>query len=507
GSEFSFILGAYDPTRPLILDPAVLVYCGYVGGVGDDLAFDLAVDALGRAYVVGTTTSGEDSFPVEVGPDLTLNGQDGHWDAFVARVNAAGTALEYCGYIGGAGDDIGVGIALDAEDNAYVTGSTGSTEASFPVLVGPDLTFNGEVDVFVARVNAAGTALDYCGYIGGADSDRMSAIAVDGAGRAYVTGGTRSDEASFPVTVGPDLTFNSAAAYVSDAFVARVNAAGTALDYCGYIGGGANESDAVIAVDGLGRAYVAGTTESTESSFPVVGGPDLAFSGGERDGFVARVDAAGTALEYCGYLGGSGLDSAWGLAVDGEGRAYVTGYTESSEDTFPVQVGPDLTHNGAGDAFVARVRADGLGLDYCGYIGGAGDDATYDVAADVAGNAYVTGWTASGEATLPVRDGPDLTFNGGADAWIARVSAAGTALDYCGYIGGSGVDWGEAIAVDGAGQAYVAGITYSGEATFPARVGPDLTYNGGLRDTFVARVRWFGDSIPFYLPQVFHAFH
>src|SRR6185295_7050967 len=138
--------------------------------------------------------------------------------------------LVYAGYICGSGFDEGNGIAVDSSGNAYVTGRTESTEASFPVAVGPDLTFNGIADAFVAKVNAAGTALIYAGYIGGSNNDQGNSIAIDNAGNAYITGRTESTEASFPVTVGPDLTFNGGV----DAFVAKVNAAGTVLVYAGY---------------------------------------------------------------------------------------------------------------------------------------------------------------------------------------------------------------------------------------------------------------------------------
>jgi hypothetical protein len=155
---------------------------------------------------------------VTVGPDLTYNG--GVRDAFVAKVNAPGTALLYCGYIGGSGDDVGYGIAVDSSGNAYVTGRTNSSEATFPVTVGPDLTYNGGLfDAVVAKVNAAGTALLYCGYIGGSGDDFGFGIAVDSSGNAYVTGWTTSTEATFPVTVGPDLTSNGGP---NDAFVAKI---------------------------------------------------------------------------------------------------------------------------------------------------------------------------------------------------------------------------------------------------------------------------------------------
>ena len=179
-----------------------------------------------------------------------------------------------------------------------------STQATFPVVVGPDLTFNGSIDAFVAKVNAAGTALVYAGYIGGSGSDVGNGIAVDGSGNAYVTGRTTSFESSFPVLGGPDLTHNGG---THDAFVAKVNAAGTALVYAGYIGGSGVDIGEGIAVDGAGNAYVTGLTTSTEATFPEVGGPDLTFNGG-NDAFVAKVNAAGTALVYAGYIGGSGQD-------------------------------------------------------------------------------------------------------------------------------------------------------------------------------------------------------
>jgi hypothetical protein len=478
-----FKVGSYDKSKELVVDPVILVYAGYIGGAGDDFGLGIAVDSAGSAYVTGFTTSTEASFPVTVGPDLTFNG--GGQDAFVAKVNAAGTALIYAGYIGGAGDDFGTGIAVDSAGNAYVTGQTSSSEASFPVTVGPDLTFNGFVDIFVAKVNATGTGLVYAGYIGGTAGESGKGIAVDSAGNAYVTGFTLSTEASFPVTVGPDLTLNGVGSF--DAFVAKVNAAGTALVYAGYIGGADAEQGFGIAVDSAGNAYVTGFTLSTEASFPVTVGPDLTLNG-FVNAFVAKVNAAGTALVYAGYIGGSDSDRGISIAVDSAGNAYVTGVTRSTEASFPVTVGPDLTFNGFVDAFIAKVNAAGTALVYAGYIGGADDDSGNGIAVDSAGNAYVTGTTKSTEASFPVRVGPDLTLNGLADAFVAKVNAAGTALIYAGYIGGSSDDQSIGIAVDSADNAYVTGLTSSTEASFPVTVGPDLTYNGGPTDAFIAKI-------------------
>jgi hypothetical protein len=486
---YGFEVGEYDRTRPLVLDPAVLIYCGYIGGSGDDCPSGIAVDDSGNAYVTGRTESTEATFPVTIGPFLTYNG--GSKDGFVAKVNSMGTALLYCGYIGGSGDDYSYGIAVDGSGNAYVTGRTNSNEATFPVTVGPDLTFNGDWDAFVAKVNSAGTALVYCGYIGGLAYDDGLGIAIDGSGNAYITGQTDSNEASFPVTVGPDLTYNGGG--YGDAFVVKVDSTGTALLYCGYIGGSDDDYGSGIAVDSSGNAYVTGPTSSNEATFPVTFGPDLTHNGGFWDAFVAKVNSVGTALLYCGYIGGSGADwGSGGIAVDSSGNAYVIGNTKSTQATFPVTVGPDLTYNGGEfDAFVAKVNSVGTALLYCGYIGGFGDDYGCGIAVGSSGNAYVVGHTNSAQATFPVTIGPDLTYNGGSwDAFVAKVNSAGTALLYCGYIGGSGADWGSGgIAVDSSGDAYVMGSTNSTQTTFPVTVGPDLTFNSANGDdVFVAKI-------------------
>jgi len=488
-SEYGFAVGKYDRDLPLVLDPAVLVYCGFIGGSDEDYGYGIAVDVSGNAYVTGYTSSNDSSFPVAVGPDLTFNGDR---DAFVAKINASGTALVYCGYIGGSEWDTGSCIAVDASGNAYVTGETHSyfSNSTFPVTVGPDLTFNGKFDAFVAKVNAAGTALVYCGYIGGSKDDSGIGIAVDSSGNAYVTGATYSDELTFPVAVGPDLTFNGG----RDAFVAKINASGSALVYCGFIGGSNGDSGYGIVVDVSGNAYVTGATYSDELTFPVAVGPDLTFNG-DRDAFVAKINASGSALVYCGFIGGSNGDSGYGIVVDVSGNAYITGYTESNQSTFPVAVGPDLTFNGDCDAFVAKINTSGTALVYCGYIGGLDCEYCNAIAVDSFGNAYVIGRTFSDESTFPVVNGPDLTFNGGScDAFVAKVNTSGSTLVYCGYIGGNFPDWGQCIALDTSGNAYVIGFTGSSETTFPLTVGPDLTYNGGYYDAFVAKISEEGSS-------------
>jgi pimeloyl-ACP methyl ester carboxylesterase len=449
-----------------------LLYAGFLGGSDEDGGSGIAVDAAGNAYVTGWTLSS--NFPAVVGPDTSYNG--GYYDAFVAKVNPSGTGLVYAGFLGGSGWDEGSDIAVDAAGNAYVTGET--TSRNFPAVVGPDTSYNGgDYDAFVAKVNPEGTGLVYAGFLGGSSSDWGSSIAVDADGNAYVTGGTTSR--NFPAVVGPDTSYNGGD---KDAFVAKVNPEGTGLVYAGFLGGSGRDEGRGIAVDADGNAYVTGLTDSR--NFPAVVGPDTSYNGGYYDAFVAKVNQSGTALLYAGFLGGSGWDVGWGIAVDAASNAYVTGGTTSRN--FPAVVGPDTSYNGGDyDAFVAKVNPSGTGLVYAGFLGGSDGDRGDDIVVDAAGNAYVTGETDS--RNFPAVVGPDTSYNGGDyDAFVAKVNPEGTGLVYAGFLGGSSSDWGSSIAVDAAGNAYVTGYTQSRD--FPTVVGPDTSYNGGSSDAFVAKV-------------------
>lgn len=328
GNTYGFRLGSYDRTRPLIIDPAVLVYAGFIGGTGNELGNGIAVDAAGNAYVTGETASTEASFPEAAGPDLSYNG--GATDVFVAKVNPQGSALTYAGYIGGTGDDIGIGVAVDSGGNAYVTGSTTSA-SGFPTTAGAlDGALGGIIDAFVAKINPAGTALTYATYLGGDHEESGDGIAVDSSGNAYVTGATSST--TFPTTPGAfDTALDGPADGPADAFVAKVNPAGSALTYSSYLGGSGDESGegSGIAIDSGGSAYVTGDT--TSSNFPVTAGAFDTSIGGFRDGFLAKMNTAGTGLTYATFLGGSAADFTSGVAVDPAGNAFVVGETSSSD--------------------------------------------------------------------------------------------------------------------------------------------------------------------------------
>lgn len=483
GVTVGFEIESYDRDRPLVIDPAMVLSCGFLGGAGEDDAFGIDVGNDGAIYVVGTTNSTGASFPVAVGPDPTYNG--GTSDAFIAKVAPSGETLLYCGFLGGNDEDFGEGVAVDSAGCAYVTGHTASTQSTFPVSCGPDLTYNGgPTDGYVAKVHATGAWLCWCGYLGGSDFDYGTDIAVDALGEAYVVGMTSSLD--FPVagTLGPSYRGGG-----SDVFVTKVSSSGLLLRYSGFLGGAGVDYACGVDVDTQTCPYVTGATSSLD--FPTAGSLGPVYRGGAADAFVVKIDPTGSWLVWGGFLGGEGLEQASGIAVDDATEcAFVAGYTGSKPNQgFPVTVGPDLTYNGGElDAFVAKVSTGGDQFLYCGYIGGAATDLGMDVAVDAFGRAWVAGGTESTEDTFPVALGPDRSHNGEEDGFIARVAADGSTTELCGYLGGGTFDRIFRLAVDAGGNVDIAGSTNSTAATFPVAVGPDPTYNGGSKDAFVARV-------------------
>ena len=394
-SRVGFRVGEYDRARPLIIDP-VLAYSTYVGGSKFDSGNSIAVDTFGNAYVTGDT--GSANFPTGNGIDPTL---DGDFDAFVTKLNAAGSALVYSTYLGGSINDFGKSIAVDSSGIAYVTGLTNSV--NFPTVNAFDPSFNGgSSDAFVTKLNATGSALVYSTYLGGSAIDNGSGIAVDSPGNAHITGET--DSTNFPNANAFDPTFNGGNA---DVFVTKLNPAGSALVYSTYLGSDSFESANGIAVDSSSNVYVIGDTDS--SNFPTVNSIDSTYNGGSSDVFVTKLNAAGSALVYSTYLGGSEGDDGNGIAVDSSGNAYITGDTQSAN--FPTLNAIDPTFNGGFlDCFVTKLNATGSALVYSSYLGGSVNDSGNGIAADSAGNAYVTGLTDSDNfPTTPdaFQTGPD----------------------------------------------------------------------------------------------------
>jgi Beta-propeller repeat len=471
-----FDLGSYDASRPLVIDP-VLSYSTYLGGSGDEQANLIAVDSAGNGFVTGRTASTD--FPTTSGADSSLGGNQ---DAFVTKLNATGSALVYSTYLGGSALDDGETLAIDASSNAYVIGFTESSD--FPTLGAVDSTLGGIEDAFVTKLNATG-ALAYSTYLGGSAVDEGFGIAVDSAGNAYAAGQTGSTD--FPTTSGAFDTILGGAPNerscdpleVSDprcdAFVTKLNAAGSGLIYSTYLGGSGNEQAGSIALDGASNAYVPGFTRS--SDFPTTVVAFDSILGGTQDAFVTKLNATGSALVYSTYLGGSADESVpFGIAVDGSLNAYVTSRTFSSD--FPTTVDAfDSTLGGTQDAFVTKLNASSSALVYSTYLGGAGTERSFSIAVDDS-RAWVTGRTSSSD--FPTIDPIDSSLGGNQDAFVTKLNKPGGGLSFSTYLGGSGTDVGVGIALDSASpnpNAYIIGAT--GSSDFPTTPGAfDTTLAG-----------------------------
>lgn len=451
-NEVAFEVSGYDASAPLVIDP-VLIYSTSLGNGVATAGHGIAVDSDGNAYATGETVS--TNFPITQGAfQRTLRGgTSDEGDVFVAKLNAAGTALVYSTYLGGTGADAGTGIAVDAAGNAYVTGVTVSTD--FPATAGAFQTASGgAVSAFIAKLNATGTALVYSTYLGGKGGAAAASIAVDPAGGAYLTGIAKAGFPTTPEAFQP--TFGGGGPFgEGDAFVTKLDPTGRALAYSTYLGGRGADEGLAIALDSTGNAYVTGWTQSTD--FPTTPGAfktlGLNVGSGPSDAayaFATKLNPGGTALVYSTYLASMFDLTALGIAVDGAGSAYVAGNVTYFSRDFVTTPGAFQTAFGDGraDAFVMKLNATGTALVYSTYLGGNGEDSAQCIAVDPAGNAYVTGYTES--TNFPGTSGAlDTSSCGG---FVTVLNTTGTALVYsvslCGVSG---------IAVDPSGNAYVIG--------------------------------------------------
>ncbi len=486
--QVGFQVGPYEATKPLIIDP-VLLYSTYLGGGGEDNSSGVVVDSTG-IYLAGLTVS--TNFPTAGPPYQSTNGGD--YDAFVTKLNPSGSALIYSTYLGGNSTDYGLGLAVDASGNAYITGLTAST--NFPTAGPPYQSTNGGgLDAFVTKLNSTGSALLYSTYLGGSNSDFAIGIAVDASGNAYVTG--RTDSTNFPTAGTP---FQSTSGGGIDAFVAKLNPSASgapSLVYSTYLGGSGEDRANGIVADASGNAYVTGRTAST--NFPLAGTPYQSTNGGNFDVFVTKLNPTGSALLYSTYLGGSGDDRGFSIARDSSNNVYVTGRTRSTN--FPTTPGAFQPTHGSGlcgsppelclDAFVAKLNPaapGGASLVYSTFLGGNRDDEGEGIAVDGSGNASVTGYTDSTDFPTANAFQPVCGMGCGTgfvDVFVTKLNPTGSSLVFSTYLGGSSSDYGIAVFVDGSGNVYVSGETFSNN--FPT-VNPYNGNWGGDYDAFVAKI-------------------
>lgn len=508
--EVRFKVGNFNHRLPLLIDP-VLDYSTYLGGSGSDTANGIAVDSSGNAYIVGTAGSAD--FPTK--NPYQSNSGGGTGDVFVAKLSADLSQLIYSTYLGGYGDDFGTGIALDSSGDAYITGSTTSsnfptTSAAFQSSYGGN---NGNSEAFVAELSQNGGTLLGSSYLGGNGPDFGNAIAVSSSsdacsGNAYVAGSTQSN--NFPTASPYQAGYDGS----GDAFVTEVNftntgsscsasSASVSLVYSTYLGGNSADIAQAIAVDSSGNAYAAGYTYS--SNFPTAN-PLFQTNPGSASAFVTELNAAGSKLLFSTYLGGSGLDRAFGITLDASGNIYVAGDTTSAD--LPVSGGAAQGANhGNGDAFAAKLGTDGSTLVYLTYLGGAEADRATAVAADSAGNAYITGFTFSDD--FPTVQPLQPNLGGGtcsnvtcSDAFVSEINAQGSALVYSTYLGGNNADFGQAIAAGPSGDIYVAGTTAS--SNFPAIAGAEQGNNASTSsgtNAFITEVGPYNSPALAMIPQ------
>ncbi len=394
--------------------------------------------------------------------------------------------LTYASYLGGLGSDMVTAISLGADGSIYLTGSTNSQ--NFPTVnpLQSGLTPGAGGDVFVTKLNAAGNAIVYSTYLGGADADIALGIGVDTQGSAYLTGATRSRD--FPLRQPIQGAFGGAGPmWGTDAFVAKLDPSGASLVYSTYLGGSGDDGARGIAVGGDGSAIVAGVTASM--NFPAALAMQASLRGGETyrsDAFVSKLNPSGTALMYSTFLGGTGDDAATALALDSSGNAYVTGLTYSRD--FPAVLPLAAANSGGADVFVSKLRTDGAALLASTYLGGEGDDIAFSLALDRDNNVHIAGVTASA-SRFPRANAAQVNFGspaaGGHDAFVSKINLDRSLLLYSTLLGGSGSDMGFGIALDSAGNAYVTGVTHS-----PDFASGDALYarSSGPSDSFIAKL-------------------
>lgn len=466
-------VGDYDASRALTVDP-VISYATWLGGTGGEQANAIAVDAAGNAYVVGWTNSND--FPLLTPYDRTLGKYD--TDAFVSKLNVAGTALVWSTYLGGSSNptsssDRALGVAVDTSGNTYVIGTTDGSD--FPVTANAYQKGVAGGGSFVVKLGPAGNSLVYSTYLVGATAN---GIAVDAAGNAYVAG---TATPSFATTPG---ALRTVAGSSMTGFVLKLNATGSAPVFASYLGGTGGDTATSIAVDAQGNAFVGGWT--TSSDFPLVN-PFQAVRRGGKEGFVAKLDASGGRLVYATLLGGALDDQVNAIAVDAKGSAYVAGETYSWDfpvkDGFQMQkAGARLVNSSVGNAFVAKLEPAGNALAYGSFLGGEvclslcqlvfggtaqyRGDAAYAIGVDAAGHAHVAGIART--YTFPLVDSSARRMRDDTEdsAFVSKVSIAGSTLLWStftrtGFHGDTSNRYplGSAtgVAVDPAGNAYVSG--------------------------------------------------
>jgi len=497
--SYSFKLGNYDKTKPLVIDP--LLASTFIGGGHLDSVSSIAIDASGNVYVTGGTYSSD--YPTTAGSfDTSFNGISYIWyggDTFVSRLSNDLTTLLASTFIGGGQGEMGNSLTIDASGNVYVTGFT--TSSDYPTTAGAyDTSFNGGSDVFISKFSGDLLTLLSSTLIGGNSGNYSSSLAIDTSGNVYVTGITGSYD--YPTTAGAyDTSFNGG----YDVFVSKLSGNLSILLSSTFIGGSNEGTDDAysLSIDTSGNVYITGYTHS--SDYPTTAGAyDIsfngAFGGGGADAFVSRLSGDLSTLLASTFIGGDGHDFPSSLSIDTSGIIYVTGstqfYTVRERDPnwigYPTTAGAyDTTYNGFYDVFVSRLSGDLSTLLASTFLGGSStaySDGASSLAIDTSGNVYVTGNT--GSYDYPTTTGAyDTSQNGYADVFVSRLSSDLSTLLASTFIGGGDSEGAISLAIDASGNVYVTGGTNSSD--YPTTVGAydtSINYSTYPGDIFISKL-------------------
>lgn len=456
-----------------------LTTASHLGGSQGDRANAIARDESGAVYVAGYTASSD--FPTKNALQPTLT--SGFRSVFVSKFDANGTTLIYSTFLGGETSYEAHDMAVTPSGEAVIVGVAGpgwpTTSGAAQVTHG-----GGGIDAFICKLSADGSTLLYSSYLGGAGEDQAMAVALDSLGNAYVTGKTKSSD--FPTTPGSAQTSYGGGTSFGDAFVAKVSADGSLLEYSSYLGGAGEDEGRDIDVDASGHAYIVG---AGGSGFPVTSAAfQKTYLGGPSgfDAFAAKMSADGSALDYATYLAGSNDERAFGVAVDRGGRAHVTGNIGS--DGLSTSSVVQEFRGGGSDAFVARLNATGSSLDFFSYLGGSGTDAGRAIRADNNGAIFVAG--NSDSSNFPGKDATQVNRGGAQDSFLTILTDDGKKTIFSTYHGGSATEEPRGFHIADDGAAWLAGFTFSTDLSTAGAFQPTAQ---GDSDAFLSK---------FYSPPV-----
>jgi len=474
-----FAISAYDTGSVLVIDPT-LIFSTLLGGPGYEEGIDITVDPSGCSYVTGYTKNS--LFDITPGAlDVSYNLGT---DVFVSKFSKDGSRLLYSTFIGGGDYDEGLGIRLDDEGNIYVGGLTNSSD--FPTTTGAfDETANGDMDLFLLKIDPTGTKLEFSSLVGGSDADLFRGLDVDDNGYVYASGETNSSD--FPTTNG---TFDETHNGDFDIFLLKMEANGSSLVYSTFVGDVGADIGAGVEVDGSGNSYVAGYTNST--SFPTTAGAYDRSHDDHNDVFAFKMNPAGTNLVYSTFIGGGYGDYCYDLFLGRNGSLYMTGMTGHGYPTTPDAYDSTASFY---DVFITKLDPWGSNLEMSTLVGAGSYERGYGICADGAGRVYVTGYVRS-PAFPTTSDAYNRTHSGDADCFVLRMSANGSILDYGTFLGTDSSDYGNSIALDLEGNVLVTGLTWKPK-DFPYTPG---AYEKGVfpdfRQVFVAKFGSFDEDGP-----------